>query len=62
MREFSVPASLRVDDGDTLSDAVFATPRAYPSAVALRRRGPDGSGPTSPPRRSRPRSSRSPAA
>ena len=38
MREFSVPASVRVDDGDTLSDAVFALADEHPGAVALRRR------------------------
>ena len=38
MREFSVPASIRVDDGDTLPDAVFALAEAFPDAVAVRRR------------------------
>ena len=38
MREFSVPASVRVDDGDTLSDTVFALAEEHPGAVALRRR------------------------
>jgi long-chain acyl-CoA synthetase len=38
VREFSVPASVRVDDGDTLSDAVFALADEHPGAVALRRR------------------------
>ncbi|HEX5813065.1 MAG TPA: long-chain fatty acid--CoA ligase [Pseudonocardia sp.] len=38
MREFSVPASVRVDDGDTLPDAVFALADEHPGAVALRRR------------------------
>ena len=38
MREFSVPASVRVDDCDTLSDTVFALAEEHPGAVALRRR------------------------
>ena len=38
MREFSVPASVRVDDGDTLSDRVFALAEEFPDAVGLRRR------------------------
>ena len=42
MREFSVPASVRVDDGDTLSDTVFALAEDHPGAVALRRRVDDG--------------------
>ena len=42
MREFSVPASVRVDDDDTLSDTVFALADEYPDAVALRRRVDDG--------------------
>ena len=42
MREFSVPASVRVDDGDTLSDTVFALAEEHPGAVALRRRLDDG--------------------
>ena len=42
MREFSVPASVRVDDRETLSDAVFTLAAQRPSAVALRRRGADG--------------------
>ena len=41
MREFSVPASVRVDDDDTLSDTVFALADEYPDAVALRRRVDD---------------------
>jgi long-chain acyl-CoA synthetase len=42
VREFSVPASVRVDDRDTLSEAVFTLAAQLPEAVALRRRGPDG--------------------
>jgi long-chain acyl-CoA synthetase len=42
VREFSVPASVRVDDDDSLSDAVFALAATLPEAVALRRRGADG--------------------
>ena len=42
MREFSVPASVRVDDGDTLTDTVFAPGRR----ASRRRRG-------APPRRRR---------
>jgi long-chain acyl-CoA synthetase len=42
VREFSVPASVRVDDGDTLSDTVFALAEEHPGAVALRRRLDDG--------------------
>jgi long-chain acyl-CoA synthetase len=38
VREFSVPASIRVDDGDTLPDAAFALAEAFPDAVAVRRR------------------------
>ena len=37
MREFSVPASVRVGDDDTLSDTVFALADEHPDAVALRR-------------------------
>jgi long-chain acyl-CoA synthetase len=42
VREYSVPASVRVDDCDTLSDAVFTLAAQLPETVALRRRGPDG--------------------
>src|SRR5689334_2523988 len=38
VREFSVPASIRVDDGDTLPDVVFALAAEFPDAVAVRRR------------------------
>jgi long-chain acyl-CoA synthetase len=38
VREFSVPASVHVDDGETLSDAVFALAASHPAAVAVRRR------------------------
>ena len=38
MREFSVPASVHVDDDDTLSDTVFALADEHPDDVALRRR------------------------
>ena len=41
MREFSVPASVRVGDDDTLSDTVFALADEHPDAVALRRRVDD---------------------
>ena len=41
MREFSVPASVRVDDVDTLSTTVFALADEQPDAVALRRRVDD---------------------
>ena len=41
MREFSVPASVRVGDDDTLSDTVFALADEQPDAVALRRRVDD---------------------
>ena len=61
MREFSVPASVRVDDGDTLSDTVFALADEHPGAVALRRRVDDAWA-TSPTPRSPRRSSPSPAA
>jgi long-chain acyl-CoA synthetase len=43
VREFSVPASVRVDDGDTLPDTLFALAESHPDAVAVRRRGDDGS-------------------
>jgi long-chain acyl-CoA synthetase len=42
MREFSVPASVRLDDRDTLSDTVFAVAERHPEAVALRRRTGEG--------------------
>jgi long-chain acyl-CoA synthetase len=38
VREFSVPASVHVDDGDTLPDSVFALAGSHPDAVAVRRR------------------------
>ena len=38
MREFSVPGSVSVDDGDTLPDAVFALAEEFPDLVAVRRR------------------------
>jgi long-chain acyl-CoA synthetase len=38
VREFSVPASVRVDDADTLPDSVFALAGSHPDAVAVRRR------------------------
>jgi long-chain acyl-CoA synthetase len=38
VHEFSVPASVHVDDDDTLSDTVFALADEHPDAVALRRR------------------------
>ena len=41
MRELSVPASVHVDDGDTLSDTVFALADEHPDAVAVRRRVDD---------------------
>jgi long-chain acyl-CoA synthetase len=41
VREFSVPASVRVDDVDTLSTTVFALADDQPDAVALRRRVDD---------------------
>jgi len=41
VREFSVPASVHVDDDDTLSDAVFALADEHPDAVAVRRRVDD---------------------
>jgi long-chain acyl-CoA synthetase len=41
VREFSVPASVRVDDVDTLSTTVFALADEQPDAVALRRRVDD---------------------
>ena len=41
MREYSVPATLRVADDETLVDAVFANAARDASALAYRRRGPD---------------------
>jgi long-chain acyl-CoA synthetase len=41
VREFSVPASVRVDDVDTLSTTVFALADEQPDSVALRRRVDD---------------------
>ena len=41
MREYSVPATLRVADDETLVDAVFANAARDESALAYRRRGPD---------------------
>src|SRR6185436_8189607 len=41
VRELSVPASVHVDDGDTLSDTVFALADEHPDAVAVRRRVDD---------------------
>jgi long-chain acyl-CoA synthetase len=41
VREYSVPATLRVADDETLVDAVFANAARDESAVAYRRRGPD---------------------
>jgi long-chain acyl-CoA synthetase len=38
VREFNVPPSVRVDDHETLSDAVFALAEEQPDAVAVRRR------------------------
>jgi long-chain acyl-CoA synthetase len=38
VREFSIPASVRVDDGDTLPDEVFDLADEFPDAVAVRRR------------------------
>jgi long-chain acyl-CoA synthetase len=38
VREFSVPAVVRVDDVDTLSTTLFANAEVYPDAVALRRK------------------------
>ena len=38
MREFSVPASVHVDDDDTLSDTVFGLAEEHPDDVVLRRR------------------------
>ena len=42
MREVSVPPSVRVDDGDALTDTLFTLARTHPEAVAVRRRGADG--------------------
>ncbi|MDF3049206.1 MAG: long-chain fatty acid--CoA ligase [Pseudonocardia sp.] len=41
MREYSVPATVRVDNHDTLSDAVFALAQQHPDALAVRRREGD---------------------
>jgi long-chain acyl-CoA synthetase len=41
VREYSVPATLRVADDETLVDAVFANAARDGSALAYRRRGPD---------------------
>ena len=41
MREYSVPATLRVADDETLVDAVFANAARDESALAYRRRGAD---------------------
>jgi len=41
VREYSVPATLRVADDETLVDAVFANAARDASALAYRRRGPD---------------------
>ncbi len=41
MREFSVPATVRVADDETLVDAVYANAAENGSAVAYRRRGAD---------------------
>ena len=41
MREYSVPATLRVADDETLVDAVFANAARDKSALAYRRRGAD---------------------
>jgi long-chain acyl-CoA synthetase len=41
VREYSVPATLRVADDETLVDAVFANAARDEYAVAYRRRGPD---------------------
>src|SRR3954464_12004549 len=38
VREFSIPASVRVDDGDTLPDEVFDLADEFPDTVAVRRR------------------------
>ena len=38
MREFSIPASVRVDDGDTLPGEVFDLAEEFPDTVAVRRR------------------------
>ena len=62
MREYSVPATLRVADDETLVDAVFANAARDEYAVAYRRRGADRRWSESPPGRSQPRSPRWPAA
>jgi long-chain acyl-CoA synthetase len=41
VREYSVPATLRVADDETLVDAVYANAARDESTVAYRRRGPD---------------------
>jgi long-chain acyl-CoA synthetase len=42
VREYSVPASVRVGDDENLVDAVFDNAEKHPSSVAVRRRGADG--------------------
>ena len=42
VREYSVPASVRVGDQENLVDAVYDTAARHGSAVVYRRRGPDG--------------------
>ena len=42
MREYSVPATVRVGDDENLVDAVFDNAAAHAAAVAYRRRGADG--------------------
>ena len=42
MREYSVPATVRVGEEETLVDAVYDNAANHPTAVAYRRRGADG--------------------
>ncbi len=42
MREYSVPATVRIDDGESLADAVFDNASEHPDAVAYRLRDAAG--------------------
>lgn len=43
MREYSVPATVRIADDESLVDAVYDNAAAHPDAISYRRRGADGS-------------------
>jgi long-chain acyl-CoA synthetase len=42
VREYSVPATVRIDDGESLVDAVFTNAAEHPDAIAYRLRGAAG--------------------